>query len=83
MLGSCPWLAEYGLTSFSNPLIFATWCSILIFQTINSVRSDSPRLKCQWYTLSGCKDIGIRTCEFVAKTQFLDKDAILLIATAH
>ena len=49
---------------FSNPYIFATrCCRILIFQTINSVISNTP---------SGCKDIGIRKFKFVAN-QFLYK----------
>ena len=49
-------------TRFSRPLIF---------QTINSGRSNSLSLKYQRFTPSGCKDIGIRKCKFVAKTQFL------------
>ena len=40
----------------------------LIFQTINSVRTNSLSLK---YQISGCLDIGVRKYEFVAKTQFL------------
>ena len=57
---------------FSNPYIFATrfrWS--LIFQTMNSVWSNSRSLKYQRFTRSGCKDIGIRKFEIVAKTQFL------------
>ena len=34
----------------------------MIFQTNNSGRSNKP---------SGCKDIGVRKCKFVGKTQFL------------
>ena len=43
----------------------------LIFQTINSVRLNSLSLKYQRFTPSRCLDIGVRKCEFVAKTQFL------------
>ena len=43
----------------------------LIFQTLNSVKSNNVSLKCQRPTPSGGKDIGIRKFEFVAKTQFL------------
>ena len=43
----------------------------MIFQTINSVKSNSLSLKYQRFTPSGCKDIRVRKCEFVAKTQFL------------
>ena len=57
---------------FLNPYIFATRCSRpLIFQTMNYVRSNSLKLKYYRFKPSGCKDIGIRKCEFVAKTQFL------------
>ena len=45
----------------------------LIFQTINSIRSNSLSLKYQRFTPSGCKDKGVRKYEFVAKTQFLCK----------
>ena len=39
---------------------------------MNSVRSNNVNLKYQRpITLFGCKDIGIRKFEFVAKTQFL------------
>ena len=31
----------------------------LIFQTMNSIRSNNQNLKYQRCTLSGCKDIGI------------------------
>ena len=40
----------------------------LIFQTINSVRSNSLNLK---FTPSGCEVKGIRKFKFVAKTQLL------------
>ena len=36
-----------------------------------SVRSNHISLKYQRFTLSGCKDIGIRKFKFVAKPQFL------------
>ena len=38
---------------------------------MNSVGSNSPSFKYQRFTPSSCQDIGIRTFEFVAKTQFL------------
>ena len=57
---------------FSSPYIFATQCRrTYIFQTMNYVRSKDIDLKYQKFTLSGCKDIGVRISEFVAKTQFL------------
>ena len=43
----------------------------LIFQTINSGSPNSLSLKYQRFTPSGCKDIGVRKCKFVAETQFL------------
>ena len=56
----------------SRPYIFATQCRRpLIFQFMNSVRANSLSLKCQSFTPSGYKDIGIRTFEFVAKSEFL------------
>ena len=56
---------------FSNPVIFATrCCRFLIFQTMNCDRSSSLSLKYQRNTPSGCKYIGIRKFECVAKTQF-------------
>ena len=45
----------------------------LIFQTMNSVRSNSLRLKYYRFTPSGYKDKEIRKLEFVAKIQFLCK----------
>ena len=55
---------------FSNPNIFAMrGCRPLIFQTINFVRSNMLSLKYQRFTLWGCKDIGLRKCVLVAKTQ--------------
>ena len=57
---------------FFNPNIFAAQRRRpQIFQTLNSVRSNNVSLKYQRPTPSGCKDIGIRIFEFVAKTQFL------------
>ena len=41
---------------------------------MNSVRSNNLSLKNQRFTPSDCKDIGIRTFEFVAKTQFICKE---------
>ena len=46
---------------FLNSYIFAAWwCKPLIFQS-----------GIIWSTLLGCKDIGIRKSEFVAKAHFL------------
>ena len=57
---------------FSNSYNLATHSlRPLIFQTINSLRSNSLSLKYQRFTPSGCKDIGVRKCKFVAKPQFL------------
>jgi len=54
--------------------IFATRChKPLIFQTMNSVKSNSLNLKYRRFAPSGCKDIEIRKLGFVAKTQFLCK----------
>ena len=38
---------------------------------MNSVILNNLSLKCQRFTTLGCKDIGIRKSEFVAKTHFL------------
>ena len=38
---------------------------------MNSVRSNSLKLKYQRFTRSGCKDILIRKFKFLEKTQFL------------
>ena len=43
----------------------------LIFKIKNYDRSNSLSLKYQRFTPSGCKDIGIRKFEFVAKTHFI------------
>ena len=43
-----------------------------IFQTMTSVRSKNLNLKFPRFKPSGCKDIGIRKFEFVAKTKFLN-----------
>ena len=57
---------------FSNSYIFAIQCRRpLIFQTMNSVSSNSLSLKQQMFAPSGCKDIGIWKLEFVGKTKFL------------
>ena len=48
-----------------NPMSLA-----LIFQTMNSVRSNSLNLKGQKFTAYGCKDVEIRKFEFVVRTQF-------------
>ena len=42
-----------------------------IYQTMNPDTSNNLSLKYQRFTPSGCKDIGIKKFEFVAKTQFL------------
>ena len=44
----------------------------LNISTINCVRSNSRSLKYQRFTLSGCKDIGIRTFKFVEKLSSFD-----------
>ena len=54
--------------------VFAIRCpGPCIFQTINSIGSNNQSLKNQKLTPLGCKDIGIRKFEFVAKTPFLSK----------
>jgi len=61
------------LKSF-NPYIFATqYRGPLIFQTMHFVRSNNLSLKSKDFLLLGCKDIGIRNFEFVAKTKLSDK----------
>ena len=58
--------------AFSNTSIFSTqFRRRYIFQTMNSVRSNSLSLKYQGFPPLGCQDIRIRKFEFVAKTQFL------------
>ena len=64
--------------SFCHKLRFSHYYNLatrfprpLIFQTINSARSNSLSLKYQRFTPSGCKDIGVRKFKFAAKTQFL------------
>ena len=53
----------------ANPDIFATrCCRPLIFQTMISVRSNNLSLQYLRFTLSGCKNIGLRTFKFVTKT---------------
>ena len=59
-------------SDFLSPYIFAIQCRRpLIFQTMNSVSSNSLSLKQQMFAPSGCKDIGIWKLEFVGKTKFL------------
>ena len=59
-------------TIISNPYFFVIQCRRpLIFQTMNSFRSNNDSLKHQRFTTSDCKDIGIRKSEFLAKTHFL------------
>ena len=56
----------------SNPFnLAARFPRPLMFQTINSGRSNSLSLKYQRFTPIGCKDIGVRKWKIVAKTQFL------------
>ena len=64
--------------SFCHKLRFSNYNNLatrfprpLIFQTINSGRSNSLSLKYQRFKPSGCKDIGVNKFKFVAKTQFL------------
>ena len=47
-----------------------------MFQSINYVLLNRLRLKVKMYPTSDCKDIGIITFEFVAKTHFLCYDTI-------
>ena len=57
---------------FSNPVICTTQSRRpLIFQTMNSVRSNNLSLKYQRFTPSSCRDIVIRKFKFVAKTPVL------------
>ena len=50
---------------FSKPYICATQCRRpLIFQTMNSVRSNSISVKYQRLKLSGCEGIDIRKFDF-------------------
>ena len=57
---------------YSYPYILATQCRRpKIFQTVNSVRSNSLSLKYQRFMLTGCRDKEIKKFEVVAKTQFL------------
>ena len=57
---------------FFNLCIYATRSRRhLLFQTINSVWSNNISLKYYRFTSSGCKNIGIRKFEFVAKNHFL------------
>ena len=57
---------------FSNPYIFAARCRRpQLFQTFNSVRSNTLNLKSKRFTSSVRKYIRIRKFELVAKNQFL------------
>ena len=57
---------------FSNPYIFAAHCRRpQLFQTFNSVRSNTLNLKSIRFTSSVRKYIRIRKFELVAKNQFL------------
>ena len=65
-------LSFYHKLWFSNFHFIATQCRRpLKFPTMNAVRSNNVSLKYQRSTTFGCKEIGIRIAEFVAKTQFL------------
>ena len=56
----------------SNTYIFATQCRTpLIFQAIIYVGPNDIVLKYQRFTLSGCKDVGIRKLNFEGKTGLL------------
>ena len=64
--------------SFCHKLRFSNYYNLatrfprpMIFQTINSGRSNSLNLKYQKFTPSVCKDIWVSKFKFVAKTQFL------------
>lgn len=57
---------------YFNPYIIATkYRRSSVFQTIKSIGSKYLRLKYQWCIPLGCKDIEIKKCEFVEKTQFV------------
>jgi len=58
--------------NFSNHFIFLTWWfTLLIFQTLIIWSHRILSLKYLRSKIQGCKDIGFRTSEFVAKTRFL------------
>ena len=58
--------------NFSNHFIFLTWWfTLLIFQTLIIWSHRILSLKYLRSKTQGCKDIGFRTSEFVAKTRFL------------
>ena len=48
---------------------------------MNYVRSNDLSLKYQRFTLSGCKEIGIRKFEFEAKAQFSHGNLFLTCKT--
>ena len=70
-------LSSWHKLLFLNLYTFATrFCyRPLIFQIMNSVRSNSLNMKYQRLTLSECEDIGIRKFKFVAITQFMNYSA--------
>ena len=51
--------------------VFPLQPETLIFQNINSVRSNILSLKYLMFLSSGCKDTGIRKFEFMTKSRFL------------
>jgi hypothetical protein len=57
--------------NFSNHFIFLTFFTLLIFQTLIIWSHRILSLKYLRSKIQGCKDIGFRTSEFVAKTRFL------------
>ena len=63
--------------SLSNPMAYS-----IDAQTMNSVRSNSQSLKRQRFITWGCKDIGIRKSEFVAKSQILCSHFIRLFPSS-
>ena len=58
---------------FSNPYTLQpnSLDLFIIFQIMNSTISNNLSRKNEWFRRSGYKDKGIRTFEFMAKTQFL------------
>ena len=65
-------IKELSFCTNSDFPIFSTQCWWpMIFQTMNSVRSNNISFKSPRFKPSGCRDIGIRTFKFVVKTQFL------------
>ena len=54
-------------------LLSLQWCKPFIFKTLNIW---SNRIKSLKYLRLGCKDVGIRKSDFVAKTEFLPRDTV-------